>query len=114
MATDRILDDEDTFDAMARQASRSCAGAAGSVSFPKSVRFAAEMETAMWLQAVAKERGHKMTLVEAHEAWAEHSDAYAASWLLVDSENQRAEAWRAITVWWHRHRKPNIADEGRA
>lgn len=83
------------------------AGRAGSVSFPKSVRFAAELETATWLQGIAKTRGYKLTLIEAHEVWAEHSDAYCAQWLLADSENPKAEAWRAITVWWHRHRKPN-------
>lgn len=65
----------------------------------KCTAFARELETARWLKHVAIKRGTLLTIQQAHEAWAEHSDDYCAGWLAPDSENPTAEAWRAIEQW---------------
>ncbi len=66
-------------------------------------RVISEFATACLVRDTAKERGTHLTLEQAHAVWAEHSDDMAAQWLVVDSENPRAEIWRAITKWDARH-----------
>ncbi len=67
--------------------------------FRKCSAFARELETARWLRRIAATRGTELTIEQAHEAWAEHSDYYCAQWLAPDAENPTAEAWRAIEQW---------------
>lgn len=67
--------------------------------------FEYEYRTASTIQRVVKERkGLELTLIEAHQLWAEHSDDYAAGWL-VFSEEKESEILQALTCWLARHRK---------
>jgi hypothetical protein len=71
----------------------------------KTDRFMREYNTAARVQFEANKRGAKLTLEQAHEVWAEHSDDYCAEWLAPDAENPVAEIRRAITAWQHRRAK---------
>lgn len=69
----------------------------------KNDRFASELYTAEWLVRVAAMHGKVLSVVQAHQAWAEHSDDLDASWLVPDYEQPRGEALGAITKWQARH-----------
>ena len=83
----------------------------------KTERFASELRTAKEVQRVAQEHGTTLTIEQAHEAWAEHSDDYCAGWLCWRDENPRIEILQALTKYRERHakqlRRSNAGDEGR-
>ena len=83
----------------------------------KTERFASELRTATEVQRVAREHGTSLTIEQAHEAWAEHSDDYCAQWLCWRDENPRIEILQALTKYRERHAKTlarsNAADEQR-
>jgi hypothetical protein len=69
----------------------------------KTEQFTRELRTAEEVRRVAKEHGTTLTLAQAHEAWAEHSDDYCAGWLAFDSESPRIEILQALTKYRERH-----------
>lgn len=72
----------------------------------KTERFIDELETARFVQQVARERYNaEMTIEQAHACWAEHSDDYCANWLKLDAERPNGEACQAITKFQERHGK---------
>ena len=71
----------------------------------KTERFASELRTATEVQRVAREHGTSLTIEQAHEAWAEHSDDYCAQWLCWRDENPRIEILQALTKYRERHAK---------
>lgn len=82
-------------------ASRS--GGSDAVTFPRSVRFVTELQTACTIAATGAKRGTSLSLPEAHEVWAEYSAEKCAQWLDFAPDDPVSDIWRAITMWQARH-----------
>lgn len=64
----------------------------------------AELSTAIRIQQEAlAAKGIALSVEQAHEAWAEHSDDYCAGWLCWRDENPRGEILEALTKYEARH-----------
>ena len=75
----------------------------------KTTRFMAELETAEEVMRVAEANGIELTIEQAHEAWAEHSDDYCASWLMWRDADTTSEILQALTK--YRGKRPYMIKE---
>lgn len=62
-----------------------------------------EYRTAETVRQIARDHGTTLTLEQAHEAWAEHSDDYCAGWLAWGNDNPKIDVLQALTKYRERH-----------
>lgn len=73
-------------------------------------RFMSEMSTAQCVQAISFNIGLNLTLRQAHECWAEHSDDYCAGWLdWRNPSDPSGEIMEALTRWQARHKPQPVS-----